>query len=125
MISRLAHSLKDAAAHVSSALVHHANANGLGMGTEEVIPVGDRQVRLLQSLGEGGYSFVYLAEDVETGEQFALKKLIAQDQENSLLAEKEIAILKKLSEKKAMNIIGFIGACKRDNEKPPRAKKRF
>ncbi|EPY52829.1 NAK protein kinase Ppk13 [Schizosaccharomyces cryophilus OY26] len=41
----------------------------------ELIVLKDEQYKVLQLLGEGGYAFVYLVENVNSGEKFALKKI--------------------------------------------------
>jgi serine/threonine protein kinase len=121
MISRLAHSLKDAAASVSSALHQAASSasSGHSVPVNEEIPIGDRTVRVIRLLGEGGFSFVYEVHDIVTGEQFALKRMVTQDPESQTIAEKEIVLIKKLSDMKSPNICRYYGACKREVQQPP------
>eukprot|EP00455_Lapot_gusevi_P037736 TRINITY_DN42333_c0_g1_i1.p1 TRINITY_DN42333_c0_g1~~TRINITY_DN42333_c0_g1_i1.p1 ORF type:complete len:152 (+),score=31.73 TRINITY_DN42333_c0_g1_i1:69-458(+) len=76
---------------------------------ESTIPIGDRKLRVKQRLAEGGYSFVDLVEDVKTHELFALKKMLAQDEEGNRLALAEIDLLKSLPPHP--NILKFYGAC--------------
>jgi serine/threonine kinase 16 len=47
-------------------------ANGFTSGT---IKLNGRNVQIVKLLGEGGFSFVYLARDRESGREFALKKV--------------------------------------------------
>lgn len=49
----------------------NANSN-LTSGT---IKLNGRNVQIVRLLGEGGFSFVYLARDRESGREFALKKV--------------------------------------------------
>ena len=48
-------------------------------------------------LAEGGFSYVYLAREAATGQQYAVKKVLAQDDETRQLAETEAALLRRLS----------------------------
>ena len=42
---------------------------------ENIVGLNSRQLKLNRLLGEGGFSLVYLASDIQTGAQFALKKV--------------------------------------------------
>eukprot|EP00742_Colponemidia_sp_Colp-10_P005443 GILJ01005817.1.p1 GENE.GILJ01005817.1~~GILJ01005817.1.p1 ORF type:complete len:873 (-),score=171.44 GILJ01005817.1:150-2768(-) len=68
--------------------------------------IGRHQIQEIKKLSEGGYAFVYLVKDVETDQQYALKKLLCQDKERLALAKREVSILKNLPPHK--NIVGFI-----------------
>lgn len=65
----------------------------MGNVQNQQVHIGGRDVILGEQLGEGGFAFVYSVSDVQTGTKFALKRMLAQDQENKLLAEKEIKVL--------------------------------
>jgi serine/threonine protein kinase len=52
-----------------------------------------REVELVRKLGEGGYSFVFLVQDVSTGQRFALKRILAHDKESAKLVQTEIDIM--------------------------------
>ena len=86
------------------------------MGKEQILVIGHRQLRVLDLLAEGGFAFVYKAEDVETGQLFALKRMLIQDDENLGLAETEIEIMKKLAGKPY--VIQLLGQTKRKIEQP-------
>lgn len=45
------------------------------------VRLNDRRLMIRRQIGEGGFSFVYLVEDVGTGERFALKRVILQTAE--------------------------------------------
>ena len=64
-----------------------------GRGVGSVVHVGTRVLRLTHVLGEGGYSFVYLAKDVNTGREYALKKMLCQSSEQLELAKNEIDVM--------------------------------
>lgn len=79
----------------------------------EEVKVGKHHLRILRKLGEGGYSFVYLAEETlpETSlastpptsgihispqpRKYALKKVLAGEKEQLSLAEREILVMKR------------------------------
>lgn len=44
-------------------------------GTSGTVKLNGRTVQIIKLLGEGGFSFVYLARDRESGREFALKKV--------------------------------------------------
>jgi hypothetical protein len=86
----------------------------LGDGKKEV-HLGHRRFRVLKSLGQGGYSTVYLVEEVVTsfenqshgtsGPRFALKEVITQGQDQLLEAEREIEVMKFLGHPNLMPIL--------------------
>jgi serine/threonine protein kinase len=65
----------------------------MGNVQNQQLHIGGRDVTIKDQLGEGGFAFVYSVTDMMTGEVFALKRVLAQDQENKELAQKEIDIL--------------------------------
>ena len=79
-------------------------------GSGDVIQVGQHRLVILSKLGEGGYSFVYLAEEIPanpgtttTGfhqdqprRRYALKKVLASEAEQLAAAQKEIDIMRQL-----------------------------
>jgi len=78
---------------------------------EAPISIGDRRVLLKDKLGEGGYAYVYTCEDCETGEMYALKRMLGQDEDSKQLAEKEITVMKSIGHEK--NIVRLNAAGKR------------
>uniref|UniRef100_A0A7S2VU50 non-specific serine/threonine protein kinase n=1 Tax=Norrisiella sphaerica TaxID=552664 RepID=A0A7S2VU50_9EUKA len=75
----------------------------------EEIPINGSRYRVVRKLGEGGYAFVYLVEDVDTGREYALKKMIAGDKEAQEIAKMEIKIMR--SYKNAPNLVRYFGSC--------------
>jgi hypothetical protein len=53
-----------------------------------------REFRLVRLVGEGGFSFVYAAEDVRTGAVMAVKKMLCQNEEQRERARREVEIQK-------------------------------
>ncbi|GAB5033384.1 nak mpsk protein kinase [Nannochloropsis oceanica] len=51
---------------------------------------GGRRVRIKKQLAEGGFGYVYLAQDAHTGEVYALKKMLCQVREQLEAAKREI-----------------------------------
>lgn len=88
----------------------------LGSVNKEV-RLGQRRLRVLKKLGEGGYSTVYLVEDVPLlenqshakgslrGPRYALKEVITQGQDQLLEAEREIEVMKSLNHTNLMPIL--------------------
>ena len=67
------------------------------------------QVRMVKKLAEGGFAFVYLVEDVRTGEQYALKRCVAAERHQEELILGEIEIMRRLTATNNPNIVGFLG----------------
>eukprot|EP00808_Paulinella_micropora_P027943 g7135.t1 len=75
------------------------------------VDVAGKRLRLLKQLGQGGFAFVYLAEDVMSGKKYAVKKIIAQTHEQLESAEREMKIMQEFGQHP--NFIGFYGHSKR------------
>ncbi|KAK0084437.1 hypothetical protein PV325_007031 [Microctonus aethiopoides] len=58
--------------------------------SKETITINARKYRVLEPLGEGGFSTVYLVEDTLTNNKFAIKKIICHSPEDQQAACKEI-----------------------------------
>ncbi|CAG8591468.1 1804_t:CDS:2 [Acaulospora colombiana] len=54
------------------------------------VKVNGRKYKIVRALGEGGFSFVYLAQDETTGREFALKKIRVHNSEGVKGAMREI-----------------------------------
>ncbi|XP_030851434.1 cyclin-G-associated kinase [Strongylocentrotus purpuratus] len=61
------------------------------------VELGDTKLKVRRVIAEGGFAFVYVAQENSTGKEFALKRLLANDEEKSKEILQEIAILKRLS----------------------------
>ena len=79
---------------------------GGAAGGGEELDLGGRRLRIIKKLGEGGYSFVYLAREippssvmdvsVPAGQLFALKKVLAGGAEQLAEARHEIDAMRRL-----------------------------
>lgn len=66
--------------------------------------------KILNEIGSGSYSTIYLTEEIDTQMQYALKKLIIDEVEVVAQIKNEIELVRFLS-KKDINIIPFINFC--------------
>jgi len=78
--------------------------------SRKVAVVKNRRLLLQKQLGEGGYSFVYLAKDVSSGSLYALKRTLCQTEEVLAAAQEEINILRTLESRKHPNIISLVAS---------------
>ncbi|XP_059616467.1 cyclin-G-associated kinase-like [Phlebotomus argentipes] len=74
----------------------------------QVVEVGALKLRIKRVIAEGGFAFVYVAQDTQSGAEYALKKLIGADKEACNTIIKEINIHKQLSGHP--NIVTFVAA---------------
>ena len=58
----------------------------------EHITVNRRQLRVIERIGEGGFSFVYVAEDSATRTRYAVKRMLCQTTEQAQRARREIEV---------------------------------
>ncbi|VEL26814.1 unnamed protein product, partial [Protopolystoma xenopodis] len=79
------------------------------------VEVGTRMLRVKRLIAEGGYGTVFEAVDQSKGQHYALKRLLAHDEETSKSIIREIEIIKKLSGHP--NIITFVSAASVGKEK--------
>lgn len=77
----------------------------------QLLQLEGRQLLLTTLLAEGGYAYVHLARDTASGEQFAVKRALAQDKASVAIAEQELNLLRSLPPHP--NIIALHGACVR------------
>lgn len=66
----------------------------LGPCLGESITLRDRRLRVVRTLGEGGFSFVFLVRDVATGREYACKRIVAQSEEQSRGVRWEVEVHK-------------------------------
>ncbi|GAV08591.1 hypothetical protein RvY_18256-2 [Ramazzottius varieornatus] len=78
-----------------------------------IVEIEKRKYRVKRLLAEGGFAYVYLVQDAENGKEYALKRLLAHDEEAAKNVKQEIKFLKKLNGHP--NIIEYIAAalCRR------------
>jgi len=69
--------------------------------------IGNRTVVEDRKLAEGGFGIVFAAHDVDTGEEFALKKILCQDRERYSEAKQEAEMLAMIPSHP--NLVGYIG----------------
>ncbi|KAJ8305794.1 hypothetical protein KUTeg_016339 [Tegillarca granosa] len=87
--------------------------SGTGSGTDndfvgQAVELGQQKLRVRRVIAEGGFAYVYVAQDISTGKDYALKRLLANDEEKNKAVLEEIRFLKKLSGHP--NIVQFIAA---------------
>ena len=59
------------------------------------IVVGNLKLRITRMLAEGGYAIVYIAQDVSTGAEYALKRIFSADETSAASIKEEVAYLRK------------------------------
>ncbi|KAK3612698.1 hypothetical protein CHS0354_042224, partial [Potamilus streckersoni] len=74
----------------------------------QIVELDNQKLRVRKVIAEGGFAFVFVAQDVTSGKEYALKRLLANDEEKNQLILQEIKFLKKLSGHP--NIVQFIAA---------------
>ncbi|XP_067938302.1 cyclin-G-associated kinase-like isoform X2 [Watersipora subatra] len=74
----------------------------------QLVEVGSQRLRIKKVIAEGGFAFVYVAQDVTTNKEYALKRLLANDDEKDKAIVQEIRFLKRLSGHP--NILQFVSA---------------
>ncbi|XP_077285727.1 cyclin-G-associated kinase [Arctopsyche grandis] len=79
------------------------------------IDVAGLKLRVRRLIAEGGFAFVFVAQDTASGTEYALKRLMAADRDANKNIVQEISLLKKLSGHP--NIIKYVGASFIDNTK--------
>lgn len=89
-----------------------SSANGRGGEDHEfvgqVVELGNQRLRVKRVLAEGGFGFVFAAQDLSSNREYALKRMFAGDEEASRSILQEVNVLKKLSGHP--NVIDFIAA---------------
>ena len=73
----------------------------------ELVEIEGRTLVLVKQIGEGGYAFVHLARDPQSGARFAVKRMLAQEEEAARNAAVELALLKSLDHP---NIVGLVAS---------------
>eukprot|EP00106_Octopus_bimaculoides_P013233 XP_014780675.1 PREDICTED: cyclin-G-associated kinase-like [Octopus bimaculoides] len=96
--------LKSAFGYLSGSTPGREDNDFVGQSVE----LGQQKLRVKSVIAEGGFAFVYVAQDISTGKEYALKRLLANDDEKSHIIMEEIRYLKKLSGHP--NVVQFISA---------------
>ncbi|KAJ1796304.1 Serine/threonine-protein kinase env7, partial [Coemansia sp. RSA 2399] len=82
-------------------------SSGLVGGGTQTVDIGGTQYRVIRHLGEGGFSVVLLVENVDTGEQYALKKMVCQRGTDMLeMAQREIDAYRRFHHPNIIHLVG-------------------
>ncbi|XP_056139949.1 cyclin-G-associated kinase [Lampris incognitus] len=63
----------------------------------QVVELGDMKLRIRRVIAEGGFAFVYEAQDIGSGKDYALKRLLSNEEEKNKDIIQEVCFMKKLS----------------------------
>ncbi|XP_076586918.1 cyclin-G-associated kinase [Chaetodon auriga] len=63
----------------------------------QVVELGDMKLRIRRVIAEGGFAFVYEAQDMGSGKDYALKRLLSNEEEKNKEIIQEVCFMKKLS----------------------------
>ncbi|XP_018099085.1 cyclin-G-associated kinase isoform X2 [Xenopus laevis] len=74
----------------------------------QTVEMGDMKMRVKRVIAEGGFAFVYEAQDLGSGKDYALKRLLSNEEEKNKSIIQEICFMKKLSGHP--NIVQFCSA---------------
>ncbi|XP_006874199.1 PREDICTED: cyclin-G-associated kinase [Chrysochloris asiatica] len=74
----------------------------------QTVELGELRLRVRRVLAEGGFAFVYEAQDLGSGKEYALKRLLSNEEEKSRAVIQEVCFMKKLSGHP--NIVQFCSA---------------
>ncbi|KAB7505493.1 Cyclin-G-associated kinase [Armadillidium nasatum] len=99
-----------------SAFNNYLGSNGIGSENELVgqeVQVNEYKLRVKKVIAEGGFAFVYVAQDTSSGKHYALKRLLATDKASKEAICQEITISKTVSGHP--NIVEFISASMNEN----------
>ncbi|XP_077456668.1 cyclin-G-associated kinase [Stigmatopora argus] len=63
----------------------------------QMVEMGDLKLRIRRVIAEGGFAFVYEAQDISSGKDYALKRLLSNEDEKNKEIIQEVCFMKKLS----------------------------
>ncbi|XP_036454144.1 cyclin-G-associated kinase isoform X3 [Colossoma macropomum] len=63
----------------------------------QIVELGDTKLRIRRVIAEGGFAFVYEAQDLGSGKDYALKRLLSNEEEKNKAIIQEVCFMKKLS----------------------------
>ncbi|KAF3695514.1 Cyclin-G-associated kinase [Channa argus] len=63
----------------------------------QLVELGDMKLRIKRVIAEGGFAFVYEAQDMSGGKDYALKRLLSNEEEKNKEIIQEVCFMKKLS----------------------------
>uniref|UniRef100_A0A6J0VCM0 Cyclin-G-associated kinase isoform X1 n=1 Tax=Pogona vitticeps TaxID=103695 RepID=A0A6J0VCM0_9SAUR len=100
---------------LQSALEFLAGPGSLGAASRDqndfvgqVVEMGEMKLRIKRVIAEGGFAFVYEAQDLGSGKDYALKRLLSNEEEKNKAIIQEVCFMKKLSGHP--NIVQFCSA---------------
>ncbi|NXM79125.1 GAK kinase, partial [Serilophus lunatus] len=100
---------------LQSALDFLAGPGSLGAASRDqndfvgqTVEMGEMKLRIKRVIAEGGFAFVYEAQDLGSGKDYALKRLLSNEEEKNKAIIQEICFMKKLSGHP--NIVQFCSA---------------
>ncbi|XP_055054367.2 cyclin-G-associated kinase isoform X2 [Misgurnus anguillicaudatus] len=77
--------------------------SGAGAGRDQndfvgqVVELGELKLRIKRVIAEGGFAFVYEAQDLGSSKDYALKRLLSNEEEKNKAIIQEVCFMKKLS----------------------------
>jgi serine/threonine kinase 16 len=80
------------------------------LGVGERIDIGGRRLKVGAQIAEGGFSFVHCCSDEASGEQFALKRIIAQLPEQEKAIAHEIEVHRAFDHPNLLPLLGYRSA---------------
>ena len=83
------------------------SANNFPVDVPPTLDINGQTYRITKLLDEGGYSFVFTVRDVDSGKEYALKRLLIQEEEMMKVAMNEIKVMEQVNGHP--NIINFEG----------------
>uniref|UniRef100_A0A674CXW5 Cyclin-G-associated kinase n=1 Tax=Salmo trutta TaxID=8032 RepID=A0A674CXW5_SALTR len=63
----------------------------------QIVELGDMKLRIKRVIAEGGFAFVYEAQDIGSSKDYALKRLLSHEEEKNKEIIQEVCFMKKLS----------------------------
>ncbi|KAF3427225.1 hypothetical protein E2986_07419 [Frieseomelitta varia] len=100
--------------YLRSALGYLNGAGNTNDYVGQILEINNVKLRVTRLLAEGGWALVFAVEDVNTGKEYALKRLIAVDEDANKSIIQEIEVLKRLSGHP--NIIQYLYAQRLERE---------
>ena len=87
-------------------LISQDKLNSLAKNTS-IPSFKETDYNILKSIGEGTYGVVYLVENNETYEQFALKKIVCRDYNELIKHKNELELIYSVKHENILNLIGI------------------
>lgn len=100
-----------------------ANGQSENSFVGQVIEISNVKLKIKKVIAEGGFAVVFVAQDIATGKEYALKRLLAADEEAKQNIIQEINVLKKISGHP--NIIQYFSASFTDKSQTQHGQSEF